>query len=123
MQLNSAKQTQGVFNHAAGHLAEDAVAEKYLRCGFEIVAKRNRMPSGEIDLIARHKHKFYFIEVKRARNLEIAALRITTKQQDRIRNAALEFLAQRNLPLETEMRFDAALVDHHGRMQVIPAAF
>ena len=122
-ETSAAKQSQGLLNHAAGLVAEDIVAEKYRKCGFELMAARKRLSSGEIDVIARHNGKYYFVEVKRAATLEMAAERITLHQQSRIRNAAIEYLAQTGLPLDTDMRFDAALVDHHGRMQIIPNAF
>jgi putative endonuclease len=110
----------GLSSYCAGKAAEDRVAELYERNGFEIVARRWRRRSGEIDLIARHGRKLYFIEVKKSRDWASAIARISQAQLDRIRMAATEFLAQDGYGLETECRFDAALSDRHGRIKVIP---
>lgn len=44
----------------AGLSAEKAVASKYTRCGFKIVAERFKSPEGEIDVIARHNLQAVF---------------------------------------------------------------
>lgn len=106
-----------------GKLAEEQVAAKYLRSGFEIVAQRFRRGEGEIDVIARHNSKLYFVEVKKSKDFASAVARITPRQIERIRNAALRFLAENGLALNSEMRFDAALVDRQGVIRVIPNAF
>ena len=110
----------GLTSYCAGKAAEDRVAELYERNGFEIIARRWRRSAGEIDLIARHDRKFYFIEVKKSRDWATAIARISEKQVARIQAAATEFLAQTGLGLDTECRFDAALSDRFGRIKVIP---
>ena len=110
----------GMASYCAGRAAEDRVADLYERNGFEIVARRWRRRSGEIDLVARHGGKYYFIEVKKSRDWASALARISVRQLARIQSAAAEFLAQTPLGQDTECRFDAALFDRFGRIKVIP---
>lgn len=114
---------RGYANYISGQMAEDQVAQKYIRNGFDIIARRFRRREGEIDLIARHKDRYYFVEVKKSRSFEAAAAQIGQRQISRIRNAALRFLADMDLSMNCDMRFDAALVDQRGAIKVIPAAF
>jgi putative endonuclease len=109
-------------SYHAGLAAEKSVASKYARCGFEIVAERFKSADGEIDVIARHDDKLYFIEVKKSKTFARAAEALGATQIKRIKNASLRYLQKMNLPLETEMRFDLALVDSQGFIKVIPNA-
>lgn len=111
-----------LISYHAGLAAEKSVASKYARCGFEIVAERFKTDGGEIDVIARHHEKLYFIEVKKSKTFERAAEALGAKQMQRIQNASQRYLQKMNLPLETEMRFDVALVDGQGFIKVIPNA-
>jgi putative endonuclease len=106
----------------AGLSAEKSVASKYARCGFKIVAERFKSSEGEIDVIARHEGKLYFIEVKKSKTFDRAAAALGARQTKRIQNASLCYLQKMGLPLETEMRFDVALVDAQGFIKVIPNA-
>jgi putative endonuclease len=110
----------GLSSYCAGLAAEDRVAEMYVRNGFEIVARRWRKSSGEIDVIARHGQKFYFVEVKKGRDFATAISRISQRQLDRIKTAALEFFKESGLSIDTECRFDAALSDAQGHIRVVP---
>lgn len=113
----------GLRSYNAGVAAENSVVSKYLRSGFQIVAQRYESGEGEIDVIAHHQDKYYFIEVKQSKTFDSAVGRIQPAQIKRIRNAALLFLQKNDLPLETEMRFDAALMNGQGQLKVIPNAF
>ena len=107
----------------AGLSAEKSVACKYARCGFEIVAERFKSPEGEIDVIARHNDKLYFVEVKQSKTFARAADALGARKMKHIQNASLCYLQKMDLPLETKMRFDVALVDGQGFIKVIPNAF
>ena len=109
-------------SYHAGLSAEHSVAGIYARCGFKIVAERYKSPEGEIDLIALHGDKLYFIEVKQSKTFDRAAAALGARQMKRIQNASLCYLQKMGLPLETEMRFDVALVDGQGFIKVIPDA-
>lgn len=111
------------LNNLAGLLAEDQVREKYERSGFEILKTRFRCLGGEIDLIARHDAKIYFVEVKKSVTHERAAERINARKRKLLMKAANAFLVEFDLPQNTDIRFDAALVDQAGQIKVIPNAF
>ncbi len=111
------------LNFHAGVMAETSVAEKYAACGFSILEERFRCAEGEIDLIAEHAGKLYFVEVKKSKTHDRAAIRIQPQQVARIRAAAQLYLQKTKRPIETEMRFDAALVDQYGVIKVLPGAF
>lgn len=113
----------GRRNYRAGLAAEDSVASDYQARGHQIAARRWRGSRGEIDLVAREGDRLIFIEVKKARNFARAAERLTRTQMRRIYGAASEFLAGEPKGQLTPVRFDVALVDGSGQMQVIENAF
>lgn len=114
---------RGQINFHKGLLAEDQVADAYRRSGFDIVERRWKSPEGELDLVAEHAGKIYFVEVKASRTHDRAAEHITPRQQRRIQRAAMCYLAQRANTVDVDCRFDAALVDGQGRLKVLPNAF
>ena len=112
----------GLASYHAGLAAEDSVAAMYASGGFPIAARRWRGQSGEIDLVARDGAAMIFIEVKQADTHAWAAERLSERQMARIYAAASEFIANEPGGQETEVRFDVALVDRTGTIQVIPNA-
>ena len=62
------------------------------------------------------------MEVKSARSLDRAALRLAPRQAARILSAAEEFLGSQPDGALTESRVDVALVDRQGRIEVIENA-
>lgn len=104
--------------HHGGLLAEDGVGRHYLRAGLALVARRWRGAGGEIDLIARDRDGYVFVEVKSARTLAQAAERLTRRQALRLATAAQEFLYQMAGGPDVAMRFDLALVDAQGRIDI-----
>lgn len=113
----------GARSYHAGLAAEDQVARHYDRAGKAICARRWRGPGGEIDLIARNGAEVIFIEVKQARTHAWAAERVTRQQMERIYASAACFLGQEPAGQETPVRFDVALVDGAGRIEVLENAF
>lgn len=113
----------GAISFFAGQAAEEQVAARYSRSGRPIAARRWRGSAGEIDLIAREGDKVIFIEVKKSRSFAEAAEHLSRRQMDRICSAATEFVAGEPGGQLTEMRFDVALVDAVGRIDVIENAF
>nr|WP_245398578.1 YraN family protein [Oceaniglobus trochenteri] len=103
--------------------AEDRVAAAYERRGHAVVARRWRGRGGEIDLIARDGNGLIFIEVKTSASLAQAAQRISDRQARRLFAAASEYLARMPLGQATEMRFDVALMDGAGQIDIIENAF
>lgn len=114
---------RGRVASVAGLLAEDAVAACYLSQGCQVLARRWRGQAGEIDLICRQGDTVIFVEVKAGPDHARAAARLNRSQMNRICRAAGEFCDCLPTGSLTEMRFDAALVDGAGRVDLIPNAF
>lgn len=112
----------GSRNHHAGHSAEAIVEQHYMRSGRRVTDRRWRCASGELDLIAREGDKVIFVEVKAARDFDRAAERLSRHQIERLYAAGAEFLAQMPRGQDTDVRFDVALVDGMGRVQVLENA-
>lgn len=117
------RRAKGETAYASGRMGEDSVCRDYLSRGYALIETRWRGPSGEIDLILRRDDEFVFVEVKAAAAHAAAAQRIDRRQTDRICRAALEFCAGLASGMQTPMRFDAALVDQVGRVEIIENAF
>ncbi|AXC48652.1 hypothetical protein DRW48_02150 [Paracoccus suum] len=110
--------SRGALSHAAGHAAEDQIARRYEMAGCDILARRWRGAAGEIDLIVRDGETIVFVEVKKGASHSDAAERLRRRQMDRICLAACEYCG-----MDAEMRFDAALVDDLGRVELLHNAF
>ncbi|MBN2629345.1 MAG: YraN family protein [Rhodobacteraceae bacterium] len=113
----------GQRSYYAGLAAEDQVAQFYGRQGRPVCARRWRGPGGEIDLIARDGAEVIFIEVKQARTHAWAAERITERQMARIHASAACFLGGEPAGANTPARFDVALVDAAGRIEIVENAY
>jgi putative endonuclease len=114
---------RGQVAYHAGLAAEEAVARHYDRTGRAVAARRWRSAAGEVDLIARDGEEVVFVEVKRAATHAAAAERLCRRQMDRLCQAAAMFLEGEPLGSLTPMRFDLALVDGAGRIEVLENAF
>jgi putative endonuclease len=113
----------GEVSYHAGRVAEECVARRYREMGCSISAMRWRGPVGEIDLIARDKGTVIFIEVKKSRNHAQAAEALTKRQMARIYASAAGYLAGEPSGQDTDSRFDVALVDAVGRIEILQNAF
>lgn len=113
----------GARSYHAGLAAEDQVAQLYDRSGRAVCARRWRGSAGEIDLIARDGAEVIFIEVKQSKTHALAAEHLTSRQMARIYSAASEFLAGEPGGQLTDVRFDVALVDAVGRIEVLENAY
>lgn len=113
----------GRVSYHAGLAAEDAVARLYEGTGHVIAARRWRGRSGEIDLIVRDGERVIFIEVKQSRSHAEAALHLTARQCQRIYHSAEEFIAGEPNGSLTDVRFDVALVDGAGRIEILENAY
>ncbi|QCO56412.1 hypothetical protein EOK75_12110 [Pseudorhodobacter turbinis] len=113
----------GLTSYHAGLAAEDAVERHYRDAGHVLAAMRWRGKSGEIDLIMRDGAAVIFVEVKKARTHAEAASRLSPRQMGRIYASAAEFLAGEPAGQDTESRFDVALVDSYGRIEILENAF
>ncbi len=114
---------RGSLSYHAGQSAELRVATDYERRGFSIAHRRWRCASGEVDLIARDGNGLVFIEVKKSASFDMAAARISRRQSQRIYASAAQFLENEPDGQSTNVRFDVALVDGTGAVQIIENAF
>ncbi len=113
----------GATGYHAGRCAEEIVAQHYLRGGYDLLEQRWRGAGGEIDLIFRKGDAMVFVEVKKSSSMAAAAARVSRRQMDRIYASAGGYLAQCPAGLDTEARFDVALVDAAGSAEIIENAF
>lgn len=113
----------GARSYHAGLAAESAVEQFYTRSGRVVCARRWRGESGEIDLIARDGAEVIFIEVKQSRTHAQAAEHLSEQQMARICGAASEFIGGEPAGQLTPVRFDLALVDGVGRIEILENAF
>ena len=113
----------GSTSYHAGRVAEELVAQDYTRRNHAIAARRWRGKSGEIDLIAREGDTVVFVEVKKSRSFANAAARLGRRQMNRICASASEFLSGEPKGQLTEVRFDLAVVNGVGALEVIENAF
>jgi len=118
-----ARVARGVSAYASGQAAEARTAELYAERGCEILERRWRSAAGEVDLILRDGDAIVFVEVKKSGTHDLAAQRLSRRQMDRICTAALLYAERFPTGSLTEMRFDAALVDGCGRVDIIENAF
>lgn len=125
MMANASKQRRirGGRAHRAGEAAEDIVRRHYVGTGAAPLAQRWRGQGGEIDLVFDHGGATVFVEVKKAADFASAAARIGPRQIARLHHAAEEYLAAHAGSLNAECRFDVALVDGIGRVEVLENAF
>ncbi|MFY0647135.1 YraN family protein [Sulfitobacter geojensis] len=107
----------------AGVAAELRIAQDYERRGFAIARRRWRGAGGEIDLIVRDGNGLIFVEVKKSRSLALAAESLSSRQMQRIYASAEEFLGTEPRGSLTDVRFDVALVDGSGDLQIVENAF
>jgi len=93
-----------------GHVAELKCLWHLRLRGWRILARRFRVPSGEIDLIARRGRVLAAIEVKARDSLAAAADSLAPRQRRRIARALDHFLALRPELARLDIRFDVMLV-------------
>jgi putative endonuclease len=113
---------RGSRNHHAGQAAEEQVARAYEATGHRVRARRWRGGVGEIDLVLEKDGEIVFVEVKASKSHAEAACSVTPRQISRLLRSAEAYLGQLATGALTPMRFDVALVDRVGRLDIIPNA-
>ena len=93
-----------------GHLAELKCLWHLRLCGWRILARRFRVPSGEVDLIARRGDVLAAIEVKARESLALAAESVGARQRRRVARALDHFVAARPELARLSLRYDVMLV-------------
>jgi putative endonuclease len=94
-----------------GRSGERAAARYLLRQGFDILARRYRGRSGELDVIAFEKDTLVFVEVKTRSSSEFGEPWefVDWRKQQSLRRTAEEFIADHNLG-QYAYRFDIVSV-------------
>lgn len=118
-----ARRAQGQMSFEAGQSAEAQVILHYQRMGYVMLHHRWCGEAGEIDLILGKADQVIFVEVKKSRDFARAARSLSHRQMQRIYASAEEFLAQMPQGSLTPARFDVALLDATGMIQIIENAF
>jgi len=101
-----------VNRHAAERRGRGAetIAALWLRLhGWRILARRARVPGGEVDIVARRGRTLAFVEVKARATADAAAFSLDAYRLRRVAVAA-ERLAQRFLRDGDELRIDAIFI-------------
>lgn len=121
--MSIATHAQGQMSFEAGQAAEAQVIAAYTRRGCTCLHQRWRGAGGEIDVIFRDGSNVIFVEVKKSRDFARAARSLSARQMARIYATAEEFLAQMPQGTLTPCRFDVALLDAKGAIEIIENAF
>lgn len=122
-EVSPVRRRRGRRAYLSGLSAERAVAAEYERRGADLIETRWRGQGGEIDLIFLDRGVYVFCEVKQARSFDEAAERLRPAQARRIHATASEYLGQTPTGQLSEVRFDLALVDGVGRIDIREAEF
>jgi putative endonuclease len=93
-----------------GMTGELAAAAVLLLKGYRILARRERTPYGEIDIIAARPGRIAFVEVKRRLTRDDAEAALTPHQAGRIGRAADYWIARHPAYQDREIGLDAVLV-------------
>lgn len=117
------RRRRGRRAYLSGMSAEGAVAAAYEAAGADLLETRWRGTAGEIDLVFLQDGVHVFCEVKKARSFDAAALRLRHGQMERVHAAASEYLARTPMGQLSEVRFDLAVCDAQGRVEIREGAF
>ncbi len=117
------RRERGARAHLTGQAAEEIVERFYRDRDQRVLERRWRGTAGEVDLVVEDGDRLIFVEVKASEDFARAAAQLSERQMRRIYSAASEYIALMPAGQDTELRFDVALVDRQGRIEVLEAAF
>ena len=106
-----------------GKRGEDLACRELERRGYAIVARRFRVRSGELDIVARDGATLVFVEVKARARADDAAEAVTGRGKQRIVAAAELWLSRNPADAQSDIRFDVILVMPGKIPHHIPNAF
>lgn len=107
-------------NLSLGALAERR-AEEFLKAnGYKILHRNYRTKLGEVDIVAKDKDIFCFVEVKCRLSDKFGKgfEAVAGKKQNQIAKAALSFLKEKKL-MDRSARFDVVSLDGYGSEEKI----
>ncbi|KIC50222.1 hypothetical protein RA29_10825 [Tateyamaria sp. ANG-S1] len=111
------------MSYLAGLAAEEIVVRAYRAAGYKLVAERWRGRRGEIDLVFSTAVGVVMVEVKASKSFDAAAAHLTPAQVSRLYATADEYLGTLPNGSLTDVRFDVALVDQSGGLNIFENAF
>lgn len=104
-------------NLQLGRLGEDIAAAFLEQSGYPVIDRNWRVPTSEIDIVARDGSTLVFCEVKSRRGTSkgLPAEAVTQDKLERMRRAALTWVSAHRIR-HTGLRLDviAVLFDHRG---------
>jgi len=96
-----------------GRFGEE-IARRFLQSlGYEILTSNFRTRIGEIDIIAKDKGDFVFVEVKTREDVDkwgLPAEAVTARKREKMENVALLYLQKQGIKKEAGMRFEVVEV-------------
>lgn len=103
-----------------GNKGEQKAADYLLKKGYEIIQRNFRLPTGEIDIIARKNQKIVFVEVKSLPNgnLELLSKVLNQDKQNRIIKTSKRFLINHRQYSNDYVAYDVIVVDMPGFSEV-----
>jgi len=116
-----------VRNRALGDAGEDLAASFLKKKGYKIICRNYSAGRKEIDIIASHRGRLCFIEVKsrKQNRFGLGQESVSRLKQSRIITAAAAFLEERKLA-DSDCRFDVVCIDYSGplpKIELIEGAF
>jgi len=114
---------RGADAYRRGLAAEDRVARLFQEEGCDILARRQRTPFGEIDLIVADPGHLVFVEIKARRHLTEAAQSLSPRQAQRIIQAATFCLETEPCWQRDATRFDLIIIDELHEIRRIKDVF
>ena len=91
--------------------------------GYRILARRFRVPFGELDIVARRGNTLAIIEVKARRTEDLALDAVPPRTRRRLRNAAAVFIQRRPSLARLSPRFDLMVVTPYAWPRHIAGAW
>ena len=107
--------TAGLERMVRGRMGEQLAASFLAERGYRVLAKNQRTPLGELDLVCRTRSEVVVVEVKARSSEEYGSAleAIGPRKARRLRAAAMWWLSDRGL-LPCSLRFDAVVVAMDG---------
>ena len=97
-----------------GRWAERAAALHLAARGYRICARNHRTPTGEVDIVARHRWRerdvIVLVEVKARRSVDAALMAVTATARRRIASAGLAWVAKQPDGARLVIRHDVIAV-------------
>ncbi|MCX5700745.1 MAG: YraN family protein [Candidatus Omnitrophica bacterium] len=103
-----------------GRQAEESATRFLKSHGYKIVCRNYKIKLGEIDIIAKDKDTFCFVEVKSRRSdkFGLPAEAVSRLKQLQISRVALSFLKTKGM-LDSKARFDVVAIDYSNPTEKI----